>query len=244
MFQDMKWAKDSLDEIAGSTVSAVTAATNQAVSAVSATTEKAKGTLNETARSAVNSIAETAHLAQDSLNQTAGEAIQTISDATASSVSTVTETASQAKASLENSIQLADSLNQAAASAIQNAVGAAIQNWLDSHPVISWSISHPVLSLVILILAIFIISGFFRAVGSLFEKAWLLILRSPLEFGRVLLNVAVKKRTPAKQPKYYPSATLDNSSEHLTKILTRLEEIGQEQNYLLREVSAILESEK
>ena len=244
MFQDMNWAKDSLDEIAGFTVDTITEKTSQAVSTVTAAAEKAKGTMNETAHSAANSIAETVQQSKNSLTETTTQAIHSITDATKSAVSTVTETAQQASASLEETARVADNLNKAAASAIHDAVSAAIQNWLDSHPVISWMISHPVLDVVLFLLALFMLSGLFKALGSLSEKIWLFLLRSPLKLGHVFLNVAVKKRTPTKLPKYYHSASLDNSNERITKILTRLEEIRQEQNHLLQEVSAMLKSEK
>ncbi|WP_017717867.1 hypothetical protein [Kamptonema formosum] len=267
-------AKDAISQTTNSAGSAVSQVTSQTVETVAETAEQAKNSLSSAAGQAVTSVrettfkvvgalAETAEKAKDTISQTTNYAVTTVNQVTNQAAVTVSEVTEKAKTSLEDTIQQAEDLNHSFSETVRSAISFSLKDWTDSHTLVLWGISHPILSLAIILVASFIIVGFFQAFSSLFEEAWLFILKSPgklvrgaLSFGSKSVRdggkVAANKRfsvKPVERDNYnwdmsgVKSLSL-NSQERLSKIFTRLEEIKQEESQLLQEVSALLKAGK
>ncbi|WP_228056664.1 hypothetical protein [Microcoleus sp. LEGE 07076] len=270
-------AKSSLSESADKakealiqTTNSVNQATNNALGNVAETTKKASNSLSEITNQAVTRVSETtnkavdavshsADKAKETLTQTTNSAVNTLNQTTSQAVESVTQAAEKAKTSLQDSLDKAENISGAASEAIKSAIDATLKNWIDSHPAIFWLVSHPLIGLAMLLLFIFIIFGFFQALGSFFAEGWLSILQIPGKFIQGVFSVGTKSasnlggaavsslvsRTPgsnnnsALQLRGVESNSLE-SRERLANILTRLEAIRQEQSQLLEEASAIL----
>ncbi|MEG4114845.1 MULTISPECIES: hypothetical protein [unclassified Microcoleus] len=263
-------AKEALTQTTNSAVNTVNQATNNALGNVADKTEKARISISEVANQAVSRVSEStnkavdaiyhsASTAKETINQTTNSAVNTLNQSTNQAVEIVNQATEKAKASLEDSMNKAGNMSGAASDALQSAINATVKDWIDSNPVIFWFVNHPLIFLVILLLFILSILGFFQALASLFAKGWLFILQSPVKFmqgvlsfgsksvsnvGGVAVNSLVSQNPEYKnnsglQLRGVESNTLE-SQERLANILTRLEAIRQEQNQLLQEASAIL----
>jgi len=268
-----------LNENVGKAVITVTSATGKAVNTVAEVTDKAKGSLTEvTAKAtdivaektnaAIYSVTQTAEQASYSLSQTATKAVDNLSVASGKAVNTISETAKQAegsivetfeksKNSLEDTIQKAEQLNNAASTAIENAVNDFInhrldtfQLWIDAHPAISWTIkslmwgvNHPIYSIVIILLTIFIIWQFIKAFSRLIEKGLLVTLTAPFKLVQSLFKFGFK---PLNIFKDNSTSALNSkpNNEQLAKLLTRLETNKQQQNDILQQITALVSSNK
>lgn len=263
-------AKEALTQTTNSAVNTVNQATNNALGNVAEKTEKARIYLSEMANQAVSRVSEStnkvvdaishsAATAKETINQTTNSAVNTLNQSTSQAVESVNQATEKVKASLEYSINKAGNMSGTALDAIKSAINGTVKDWIDSHPVVFWLVSHPLISLAMLLIFIFIILGFFQALGKFFAEGWLFILQSPGKFmqgvfsvasksvsnvGGVAVNSLVPKNTQEKnnsalQLRGVESKSLE-SQERLANILTRLEAIRQEQNQLLQEASAIL----
>ncbi len=248
-------------EFTNSAINTVNQATDRVIDKVAETTEKFKDSFNQTATKAVNTftqathktvenIAQTAEQAKDSLTQTTINAVDTVTSATNRTVDRITETTSNA---IENSLI-----------AFMNQKLNDIKIWIDHHPALSWVtkalawvISHPFLGIIIIILSIFALQRFIRALGQFLEQAFLLILQAPFKFGQFLFALCLKpfarfsvNGMTDKQPQVsaialntaIPPVVSDDKKERLTHILKRLEALRQEETDLLQEVTSILTS--
>lgn len=211
----------------------------------------------------LNEIAQRVQNVKDVLNHTVSQTVNTVTAATHQAVDTVTTTTEQAKVSFDNKIQQAENLGGVASETIQNAILSLIRDWINAHPKIFWLVSHPFLALVIVLFAILILWGFLKALGSLFEKAWLTLLQALSKFGQLVFRLSyqylnrltvlsINKNFDNQQVKLAasdlkhlsPESSETESPERLTEIVKRLEAINQEQKKLLQEVAAILDSDK
>lgn len=145
--------------------------------------------------------------------------------------------------------------------AMQGALAAAINDWLQSHPammrilqLVMWASNHPFLSVIILLFGVAIASSLITAIGHLMEMLWLSLLQAPLKLARLLLGASTKslgrfgiltvkqaREAQNSQPLILPPAT---AQARLGEILSRLEAIQKEQNQLLQEITTILGAEK
>jgi hypothetical protein len=263
-------AKEVFTQTTNSAVNTVDRTTKNALGTVAETTEKARNSLSEVANQAVTRVSETtnkavdtvshsAATAKETITQTTNSALNTLDRTTSQAVDSVTQATAKAKASLEDSLHKAESISGAAADALQNAIDATVKNWIDAHPAIFWLVSHPLVGIAILLLLILMTLGLLQALGSFFAEGWLFILQSPGKFMQGFFSVGSKSlgniggaavnslvsRNPgsnnhsALQLRGVESNNLE-SQERLANILTRLEDIRQEQNQLLQEASAIL----
>ncbi|MEG4396608.1 hypothetical protein [Microcoleus sp. BROC3] len=264
-------AKESLTQTTNSAVNTVNPATNNALGTVAEKTEKARISISEVANQAVSRVSEStnkavdavshsAATAKETINQTTNSAVNTLNQSTSQAVESVNQATEKAKASLEDSINKAGNMSGAASDAIKSAINGTVKDWIDAHPVVFWLVSHPLISLAMLLIFIFIILGFFQALGSFFAEGWLFILQSPGKFMQGVLSFGSKSVSKvggvavnslvSKNPEYKNNSGLQQlrgvesnsleSQERLANILTRLEAIRQEQNQLLQEASAIL----
>jgi hypothetical protein len=154
-------------------------------------------------------------------------------------------------------------LSGVASEAMQNALISMIRDWMNAHPRIFWLVSHPFLSLVMLLFAIFVLWGFFKALGSFFEKAWLAIFSAPIKFSKFIFGLTYRRlsglrglvsnnfatdkqlKSEVLYLKHFNSESPEIDSKiRRAEILSRLEAINQEQKKLLQELAAILDSDK
>lgn len=241
--------------------------------------------MKEVAKSSFNEVVERVAVETDkamdnvtlTASQTKDSLAETIRTSTGKTVSTLSETALQAgdyiKGSVEHTRQKADGLSSAVSAQVDQAIASSINSqldainlWINSHPTISWAtktiiwgINHPIFSIIILLLAIFILWQLVKAFARLAEQGLLSILKLPLNLVRFVFGASMKplsRLTASKIPLNKPESNaialnsfisgdmVEDRQERLTTIITRLEAIAIEQNDLLEEVKAILRSSK
>jgi len=105
-----------------------------------------------------------------------------------------------------------------------------IDQWLAEHGWIRFLLSHPLVLLGLLLLALFLISGAWRALSRVSENLWIFMVGLPFQalgwFGLRGISL-LKQRT---QPR-----------DRLTELLNRLDALRQEQDAVLKEVRSLLE---
>ncbi|WP_293127290.1 hypothetical protein [Microcoleus sp. bin38.metabat.b11b12b14.051] len=262
-------AKSSLSEVATKAATSLTETKNKAVEVISHTTEtlsetasQAVNTLNQTTSQAVGIVAQTAEKAKDSLTEKTSQAVNTLNQATMQGVDSVSQATAQAKASLETTIHQAEKLSGAATETMQNAISGIIEDWINAHPVVFWLLSNPLIAFVCALVSIFLMFSLFKAISTLFESAWLSLLKSPSELIKTSFKLSSKSMNAVSKfsvSKYSEGTQKNNkqlslgmssresitveSQERLAVILTKLEEMRQEQRELLQEASTILGKE-
>jgi hypothetical protein len=135
---------------------------------------------------------------------------------------------------------------------IERGISSYFNKWIENSSTIGWIITNPVLSFAILLLAIFLLGGLFKALGRGSEWMWLFLLALPwkliqptLKFGwktidrllnRDRSNPSISKKAiaPAKVP----------PQVRMKAIVTRLAEIDREQSLLLAELSSLIDRQK
>lgn len=198
-------------------------------------------TLTETGNSAINKITGVAEKAKDSLTKITDQSIEQLNVTTSQAIDKLTETADKAQTSLNETIQNAEKITNTAVEASQQAIAASFANWLDAHPILAWLIAHPILTLVLLLLLWLLLGGLFRAIARLTEQVWLSAFQSPIKLGQWLLG-----RVPQPFLSSFnlrtanPSSNSNDKEQRLSSILSRLEEIKQEQEELWKEIITIL----
>ena len=138
-------------------------------------------------------------------------------------------------------IQRVEQLSDALAETLQREVVASFQNWLEAHPLVSWSIAHPLWTSALFLGLLLLLGGLLRVVTRLSEQVWLVIFQVPLKLGQWLLGIVFSAFTKvlASQGANRESRKEDRQ-ERLAYILLRLEAIRQEQEALLEEMKAIV----
>lgn len=140
-------------------------------------------------------------------------------------------------------------LNGSLANSILNAFLSPIQDWLSQHPQISWLLANPVWLLVVLVVALFLLSGLLRAVASLTETLWLGLLKLPIRLVQWLWRGSLfLLRRPFAKPSQTVQSSLtaqaeqpkESASERLTEVLERLESLRREQDELMQEMKSLV----
>lgn len=202
-----------------------------------------------------------------SLIETTDKAADKVTAIAQQAKASVVENIAQTKDSIEQLGQATGQIKHTTSQAVQLAIGSSVNDWIQTHPVVlrllqllAWASDRPILSLVILLVTLAIAWTLIKSVGSLFEKFLLALLQLPLKLGKFLLqvsfqsfsnfsNLIIKQSWPDRQPITSDAQNLNfasnkqNNKRRLLEISNRLAEIGQEQNQLLQEVEAILNSE-
>jgi hypothetical protein len=223
---------------------------------------KVKNLLNSSAAT----VEEKTQQAKASLIETTDKAVDRVSAIVHQAKVSIVENVDKTKDSLEQTLHTTGQIKSTTSDAIQTAIGSSLSDWLVQHPAVlrvvqllAWGTNHPILSLVILLFALAIAFSLIKAIGSIFEKAWLSILQAPLKlgqfiiifssqslgkFGSLIINPLVANKTanlsilPSNLQSAFES---DRNNKHrLLEISNRLEEICKEQNELLKEAAAIL----
>jgi hypothetical protein len=115
-----------------------------------------------------------------------------------------------------------------------------MSGWLEQHPIIHWMVDHPLGAAALLILALVLLGGLFRAIAYTTEQLWLAILRLPMQLGRWAWRLISGSSKPAIAQPVLPSGAEEQHRERLTYVLHRLDAIKQEQDRLLKELQELL----
>ena len=224
---------------------------------------KVKDLLSQTA----DNLPEKTQQVKASLIETADKAADKVTAIAQQAKVSVGENIDQTKDSLEQTLQAAGQIKHTTSQAVQLAIASSVNDWIQAHPVVlrllqllAWASDRPILSLVILLFTLAIAWRLIKSVGSLFDKFLLALLQLPLKLGKFLLQVSFQffsnfSNLITKQSlRDRPSLTSDaqnlnfesnerDKKQRLLEISNRLAEIRKEQNQLLQEVEAILNSE-
>jgi signal transduction histidine kinase len=129
---------------------------------------------------------------------------------------------------------------------IEHAVTNYFTHWLVAHPYLAWAISHPLPGVGLLLVLIFALSGLIRAVGRGFEQIWLFVLKTPFKLLQPIFRWMWRSierifghtnaRAEQLESKVIPTA----SSAQIERIIDRLQDLHQEQQDLVGELSTLL----
>ena len=251
-------AKESLTQTAG----------QNAVNTLTTATDKAVDTVKGTAfRQAKDSLTTTTYKAVDKVTAVTSDSVKTITATAEKARVSLEESIEQTKDSLEQTRQTAEQLRSTTSEVIQTAISSSVSDWLQAHPVILrlvqvllWATNHPIVSLIILLFTIAIAWSLIKAIGRLVETSGWLLLQAPFKLIQILIRIgaqslgnfgglAVKELGSTKSgelPALQYSQSQQNhkdKQQRLVEISTRLEAIRKEQNELLQEATAILNSD-
>jgi hypothetical protein len=136
----------------------------------------------------------------------------------------------------------ASSLDDYLFDGISNSVGSPMAVWLNQHPLIAWLVNHPVMailtSLVAIILVVRLLLTIYRAIASTIDRIWLGILRSPWLLLKFLFGWEAKPKTIAANTTV-TNYEVTNDSQQLQEIMTRLEQIQQQQQEIIRDLALL-----
>ena len=131
---------------------------------------------------------------------------------------------------------------------IEHAISSYFNQWLTAHAYLSWIISHPLPSLGLLLLAIFSLWGLFKAIGRGIEQIWLFLLTTPFKLIQPILRLTWRSiqrglgHTNFSGEQLESKLILPSHSERIDRIIDRLQLLSQEQENLLGELSALMNS--
>ncbi|WP_310427325.1 hypothetical protein [Chamaesiphon sp. VAR_48_metabat_135_sub] len=128
---------------------------------------------------------------------------------------------------------------------IERAIATYFSQWLAAHAYLAWIISHPLPSFGLFLLTIFSLWGLIKAVGRGIEQIWLFLLTTPFKLLLVIFrpiwssirrifghnNFSDEQQRSLVMPNTAP--------EQIDRIIDRLHRLNQEQEILLRELSAL-----
>ncbi|MCT7949831.1 hypothetical protein NG798_08535 [Ancylothrix sp. C2] len=230
--QNFQKTKDFFNESAGN-----------AVSSVSQANQQAKTALSQSAGQAIQSLNQITENAKTTLTQTTTNAVNTVSEKTNQAINSVSAATNAAKASLQETIQQAETLNRTLSEGIQASINSSLSSWIAGHPRLIWLVNHPLQSLVLLLLGLFLLSGLLKAVSNVTEKFWVWLFSFPFKlvgFGWGL----IPKSSQGREKKLEDILRGNDRQARMTTILSRLEAIKKEQDLLLEELATVLKSEK
>lgn len=115
-------------------------------------------------------------------------------------------------------------------------------SWFDQHPFISWLTQHPIFSLIaILILVVLLIRllvTIYRAIANSIDRLWLWILQSPFLLVKSLFGWEFKSKE-LETTNIITNYELTTNSEQLQEIITRLDEVQEQQKLILQEIAQL-----
>lgn len=193
-------------------------------------------TITKTSNQAANVLKEKTVQATDALNGATDTAVHQLNNATDS----MTQTAEKTKLALNETVQKAEHLSGVISSSVHDVVATSMQAWMLEHPILSWIITHPLWSIALLVLVLFLCWSLLGAVAQFTQQAWLALLQSPLKATQLLSRSAFQS---FKRADVFSSTELTSQQdvqERLSKIVSRLEVLQQEEEALIREMQSIL----
>ena len=124
---------------------------------------------------------------------------------------------------------------------IQLAIENLWNNWLTEHPRVDFFLSHPWLTGILLIIVILTIWGIIQKLPSFFVNFWVVVFKSPFILGKSLLKNKEENEEKTIEPLSVNLTSIAEHDENLKTIVTRLEQITQQQTLIQREQKQILE---
>jgi hypothetical protein len=121
----------------------------------------------------------------------------------------------------------------------QSFITTPVQNWIDAHPVVAWTLEHPIWTIGLIVVAIFLFWGLLKAIASLSERIWILLLAAPLRLGRWLFQLGFSLFRLAP-PQAITAQNQSDERSQLINLLSKLETLKQEQDEIVKEIKAIL----
>lgn len=114
--------------------------------------------------------------------------------------------------------------------------------WLVQHPLVMWSVNHPIISsiaaLTIIILILRLLATIYRAIANTIDRMWLALLRSPYVLLRLILGGKAKPDTVSSNTTI-TNYEVTNNPEQLQEIMTRLDQIQQQQQQIVRDLAQL-----
>ncbi|HEY9896488.1 MAG TPA: hypothetical protein V6D34_13950 [Candidatus Sericytochromatia bacterium] len=232
---------------AGQTLSSLTTNLAQSVTGLNEATTKLKTSVLEATGGAIDTITKTSNQAAnvlkektvqstDALNSTTDIAVHRLHNATDS----MTQTAEKTKLALNESVQKAEHLRGVISSSVHDVVATSMKAWMSEHPILSWIIAHPLWSIALLVVVLFLCWSLLGAIAQFTQQAWLALLQAPLKATQLLSRGAFQS---LKRADVFSSTELTSQKdvqERLSKIVSRLEVLQQEEEALIREMQSIL----
>lgn len=237
----------------------------KAKASLNVTTEQAVNQVNEATAQAVSKVTYTLDNTQNSLKSTTDNAVNSVKNATNQVLNSFAETGEKAKESVQNTFHSVGNFGSSITTKVDDSVSSAINRplndikvWIDNHPivagithVIAWGFHHPIIGIISLVVFIFLLKIFIKALSNFLEQAFLTLLNAPGNFSKFVFSLVFKPKTNnfvateakvVEQPEVAVPATSisPEHKERVSSILTRIEAIKHEQNELLQELKSIL----
>jgi Fe2+ transport system protein B len=208
---------------------------------------------------ATDSVKVTTQQAKASIAETTDTVVDRVSAIAASTQTSISEKFEQSKESIGQ-------IKSTTSDVFQIAIASSTNSWLQTHPsilrllqILDWAVNHPIFSLVIFLFTLALIWSLIKSIGRLFELAWLSILQVPFKLGKFLIQACLmligkfssfllKPSTgninteTAALLSSAPEPIDQNKQQRLLEISQRLEALKQEQDELLQEAIALLNS--
>jgi hypothetical protein len=251
--QTENYLQNSLKETTDRVVNSVSGITNQASNSLSEAANKVGSIANEFTNNTINAV-----------NGTAQKTASSVKNATNQVLNVFSETGDKAKESAQKTLHSIGDFGNSITTKVDDSISSTINRplngikvWIDAHPivawithVINWGFHHPIIGIISLIVSIFLLKIFIKALSNFLEQAFLSLLNAPGNFSKFILNLIFQPKnnvvdTEAKvieEPVNTVAATsiTPEHKERVTSILSRIEAIKQEQNELLQELKSIL----
>ncbi|TAF10173.1 MAG: hypothetical protein EAZ77_03595 [Nostocales cyanobacterium] len=287
--QSLQNTKNFVTDTTGKTVNTFTEVTNKSLINFSETAEKANQSFTETVQSVATTVSDSTGKAVNKITETATNVTRTatqVKDALTTTTSTaidhtidsIAETAKQAensvlqtfantKTTLENTLQKAENVTNAASTAMENASNNflnhqwdAMTTWINDHPTISWvmkslllAINHPIISIVIIFLSLYLVWKIFQLFSRILDQGLLFTFKTPIKLIYALFHLCFKtiskllfswlKIKPTAENNLELNAAISDASDtkqEITKLLHRLDAIRKEENDILKNLIALL----
>ena len=143
---------------------------------------------------------------------------------------------------VDRATKKASSVDDYVVNSIGNSVSSRIDIWLTHHPFIAWLVNHPVItllaSLIALILTIRLLLTIYRAIAVAIDRMWLGILRSPWFLLKFLFGWQAKPKNLVENTTI-TNYEVTNNSPQLQEIITRLDQIQQQQQEIIQELAML-----
>ena len=126
---------------------------------------------------------------------------------------------------------------------IEHALANYFSQWLIAHPYLAWILAHPLPGIGLLLLTIFSLWGLIKAIGRGIEQIWLFLLTTPFRllqpiFGLMWSSIRGIGHNESSD-RQLSLQSLPNKPQRIDDIINRLEILRQEQDALIRELSAL-----
>jgi hypothetical protein len=190
----------------------------------------------ETNTGVMDSLTKLARGIQAAFTEATNSTVNSVNQLTQQAVSGITDTAQD---SLTVTLTKADNVIVYMTDSLQKAISSLLYDWFKEHPLIFWLVTHPLVTLSITFISLFLLWRLLNAIGSLVDRLWLWILRSPWLVGKSLFRLGKKQVTGTAD-----SVKELTETEKLTYILTKLEAIEQQQQQIMQELVTLKQTKE